>query len=104
MSHHRTIAATAFLSSALLFIPAIPSTVNALAVSPVSSEETPKDVAAQELGDKAINPQPEPPGKYKMINPQPEPPGKVKMINPQPEPPGKAKMINPQPEPPGRQR
>ncbi len=83
------------------------------------------------LGPRAINPQPEPPGKSAGpvmkpaekigINPQPEPPGKrvapvVKPaektgINPQPEPPGKNNKpvlkpaekigINPQPEPPG---
>jgi hypothetical protein len=81
-------------------------------------------VFASETVAKDLNPQPEPPGTFKMLiaphsgfqlNPQPEPPGSIKKhvgsslkLNPQPEPPGLFRTfrprdwqgLNPQPEPP----
>jgi hypothetical protein len=38
--------------------------------------------------DRALNPQPIPPGKANELNPQPIPPGTVRALNPQPIPPG----------------
>lgn len=65
------------------------------------------------VGERALRPQPEPPGapsrslpgETRMLRPQPEPPGKVKAprLGTEALAPGETRMLRPQPEPPGHE-